>query len=134
MKKDSFHYTMARIGNDNNHIYDGDMSICTYVRKVIWGSVLALFITTVLVIAASTMVGGLIDVVATILGFKTLGDVGIVFLGISGSLGTLILYVVLTEKWNEKRSALLKTENTSFIASAYKSYKNKFCFPVEFRE
>ena len=132
MKKDSFHYSMARIGNNNDHIYDGDMSICTYIRKVIWGAILALFITAVLIVSGCFVVYGLFQVIAAAIGFRPLGDAGIIFLGIFGTLGCLTLYVILTEKWKEKSRSLLKSENTSFIASAYKSYKNKFCFPVEF--
>lgn len=134
MRKDSWHYKLAKIGNDNNEIWDGCMSICQYTRKVLWGGVLALFITTFVSIAAGWLIFGFLQICGAIIGFNDMGPAGWVLIGLVSFIGIVSVWMFGKETWTYKSRDLLREDNKSFVASAYKSYKEKICFSVHFEE
>lgn len=132
MKRESLHYKLAKIGNSNNDLWD--VSICEYIRKVFWGGVLALFITVLLCFLVGWVCVGLYEIVGAIFGFSTLAPAAMTLMGVSGGIVVIATYHYVKEKWEYKSRDLLKKDNKSFVSSAYKSYKEKICFKVNFED
>jgi uncharacterized membrane protein YuzA (DUF378 family) len=127
---------MAKIGNDNNVIYDEEMSICEYSRKVLWGSVLFLFMCTVLTAVGGFLAVGAYEIVGALFGFAELDKPAYALIGtvafISGIIGYVAFHQWAEVKWEKAAERLLKKENKSFVSQTYKSYKEKVCFSVKF--
>lgn len=134
MKRNSWHYKLAEIGNDNNKIWDGDMSICQYSRKVFWGGVLVLFLCLMGLNLLLWLGTALYEILGAVIGFSALGPASYVLMGVLAFIGVCTTGYFLNKRWKAKSRELLKAENTSYVSKAYKSYKDKICFTVEFEE
>lgn len=132
MKRNSWHYKLAKIGNDNNTIWD--ISICEYIRKVFWGGILFLFMTALLCVVVGWLGMGLYEIVGSVAGFSTLGPAAYVIFGLLALIGFGVGSYHAKQAWQKKSKDLLKKDNKSFVSTAYKSYKDKICFRVEFDE
>lgn len=130
MKRNSWHYKLAKIANDGNAIYE--MSICEYTWKVLFGLLLFTFGATVLCLMIGFLGIGIYELIGAALGFAVLGEAGSIVAGVFGVLvvGVALIYAIYT--WREKSEKLLRKDNNTFVANAYKSYKQKVCFRVEF--
>lgn len=133
MKKNSWHYWLAKIGNDNDDIYSGDLTICQYTRKVFWGGTLFLFICFMLLNLVVWIGTALYQIIGAIAGFSALGPASYVLFGVFAFVSFLTGLYFWSEYWKGKSKDLLKAENTSFVAKSYKSYKDKICFKVDFQ-
>ena len=134
MKRNSWHYSLAKIANNDQNIYDGEMSICQYSRKVFWGGVLVAFLVTMLINILVFVGTALYEILGAIVGFSALGPASYVLLGLFAFIGVCSVGYFLNKRWKAKSRELLKAENTSYVSKAYKSYKDKICFTVEFEE
>ena len=134
MKRESIHYRLAKLGNSGNKIYSGDMSICEYTRKVIFGGILLSFFFAIGLGFGVWIVMALYEIMGTIMGFAVFGPAAATFSGCLLLLSIIASHSYLKNRWKEKSRDLLKKENKSFISSAYKSYKDKVCFTVDFEE
>lgn len=133
MKRNSWHYKLAKIGNDNNNIYSGDLTICQYSRKVFWGGVLFLFLVVILLNLIVWLGTAAYEIIGTIVGFSALGPASYVLIGVTSLIGVGSGLYFWNEYWKGKSKELLKDENKSFVAKSYKSYKDKICFKVDFQ-
>lgn len=134
MKKNSWHYKLAKMGNNGNTIWSEEYSICQYTRKVMFGALLFTFMCLMGGFLISWVGIALYEIVGAIFGFAVLGPAAATFMGFTGAIGLIALYGLIKDRWQEKSRVLLKKDNNSFVASAYKSYKDKICFPVKFEE
>lgn len=134
MKKNSWHYQLAKLGNNGNVIYSGEMTICQYTQKVLsgLGIMFGLFMLATLAITFISM--ALYETIGSIGGFAE-------FSAVSGIFYTLVLLILLSVAWDsakgylyDKTEYLLNRENKSLTASVYKSYKEKICFKVDFND
>lgn len=134
MKKNSWHYSLAKIGNNNETIWDDEMSICQYSRKVIFGALLTMFAVTLLGIVVFWLGLALYEIIGAIFGFAALGPAAVVLLGAVLMIGFIAVCCKIKDVWSYKSRDLLKKDNNTFISSVYKSYKDKICFSVKFEE
>lgn len=132
MKRDSWHYSLAKMGNNGKNLWD--VSICEYTRKVIFGGILALFLAVLICVAVGWVGVALYEIIGAIFGFAELTSAAFFFIGLSVNLSGIATYHIAKDRWEYKSRELLKKENTSFVASAYKSYKEKICFKVNFED
>lgn len=132
MKKNSWHYGFAKLGNNGHSIDSGDMSICTYIRKVVMGIGIAGVLTLMVSGFVIWLVWALWEIVGATFGFAEMGPAAGVFIAIGGLFALTYLWTVAKEKWDNKSKQLLKKENASLASSVYKSYKEKICFKVDF--
>lgn len=132
MKRNSWHYKLAKIANDGNRIYGGEMSICEYTWKVLFGLLLFTFGATVLVILFGFFGLGVYELIGSAFGFAVLDQAGMIVLGLAALIIGSVVAFYANYTWREKSEQLLRKDNNSFVANAYKSYKQKVCFRVEF--
>ena len=130
MKRNSWHYKLAKIANDGNNIYE--MSICEYTWKVLFGLLLFTFGTTVLLGIIGFFGLGVYELIVAALGFAVLGKAGIAVAWVIALAIALVVLIYASYTWRNKSEQLLRKDNNSFVANAYKSYKQKVCFRVEF--
>lgn len=132
LKKKSLHYFFAKIGNDNNDIYS--TSICAYTTKVILGAGIMLM---VFIMASAFLVWtgmSCYDIFMAIFYDQALSEGTQEFLIMLAVISSLILIVCAKVSFDMKEDSLLNSNNTSFLAKAYRSYKDKVCFGIEIEE
>lgn len=134
MRKNTWHYKLAKMGNQGNAIWSEEVSICEYTRKVMFGGILFLFMIALVGVLFTWFGWALFEIVGAIFGFSTLGPPAAVLLGCVTFIAGLMALSWIKDKWESKRRYLLKKENHSFLADAYKSYKEKICFAVKFED
>ena len=134
MKRNSWHYKLAKMGNQDQRIWSGDMSICEYTRKVIFGGILFAFIMSFLGIAVWFLGSALYEIVGAIFGFAVLGPAGAVFISLFFIFGSLALYIKAKDVLTDRVRNIEREEPNSYFGKAYKSYKEKVCFAVEFED
>lgn len=135
--KKSLHYRLAHV---YAKCYEWDlqyMNICEYTRKVLFGFFLAILLSFVV----GGVLGGFTDfliwfyVALTTGQYVELHSVGI--FGVSIVVGSLVLVgsAMLKDKYHSyKRHKVIheQPKPPSFIAEAYRSFKDKVCFKVNF--
>lgn len=132
LKKKSLHYFFAKVGNDGRDIYS--TSICDYTIKVIVGSFIFLMFFAIL--SSFLVWAGMscYDIFMTLFYAQTLAEYSIIFLLVVGFVLSLILIVIVKDAVETKKDSLINSNNTSFLAKAYRSYKEKVCFGIEIKE
>jgi hypothetical protein len=134
MKRNSIHYRLAKIGNQDMRIYSGEMSICEYTRRVIVGGIIVGCCVALLTVFAGWIVTALYEIIGAIVGFSAIGPAASVFIVAIVILGLMVIGSYAKIKWEDKSRRMLRKEENSFVANAYKSYKEKVCFDVEFED
>lgn len=134
MKKNSWHYACAKLANENRSIYDGELSICQYVRKVIWGAgVFSMIIVALLAVIALFCVGAY-EIAGTIFGFAAMSIPAFITIAVVTLLLFGVAHAVFVDYTQHTRRNLMRKDNSTFIAKAYRSYKEKVCYPIEFED
>lgn len=139
LKAKSWHYFLAvKLGNFNPN--SGDF--CSYVRNVLFGLVLGSMFAAVVGFLGAIAMGAIVNVslylyhwivgtayVANAFAqFATIAT-GVILLAIGFIFGSL----VVREKLDDRKMAKAAlNEPDSFLKSAYKSFKDKVCFKVNF--
>lgn len=132
LNKKSWHYFLARIGNDFEHIHS--TSICAYTSKVIWGAALSL-VAFIAVIGFGFWVGTSVhDIWMTVFYGEALGAAAFWFLVIIGVITGIFLVAAADVTLEMNRDSLMSKDNTSFFAKAYRAYKDKICFKVTIKD
>jgi len=135
MKTSSWHYKLADIASDHKLYNEANVTVCAYIRKVIYGAGIAGFILSVLAGLAAFIVVGLYSIVIAMLGISEWNSPAVAMAVVLGLISTLVLYVTANSFWKEKMApSLLKESNHSFSSQVYKKYKQKICFNVEFED
>lgn len=123
VNKNSWHYRFLRfMGNtewDMSKVYD----FCSYWRKFIFTSILAIFIVLFVGLILSLILAALIiNPVKTIITIVAVASIiGVVFLVIGGAIFA-----------SKKTKEALYSE--SLIGTKYKSWKAKYCPMIEYKE
>lgn len=132
MKKNSWHYRLAKLANDDHHFYSDETSICAYIRKVVVGIGLVGFLAFLLITLVWYLGFAVWGTIGYIFGFAEFNFAAISLLCVLGFFGIVLLCAKASEYWKDKSEELLHEENVSLPASVYKSYKEKICFKVKF--
>jgi hypothetical protein len=139
MKKSSWHYKLASFIDDDIGSRHRVVSICEYIRKVIFGGV-AMLVVGLLLLAIAVAVGGVIFMLFQVFGalfgyFQWTSDLFAFAFAVS-VVAAIPLSIYLFRKAKRSIEAasehLAKEDNQSFSASVYKRYKQKVCFTVKF--
>jgi hypothetical protein len=134
MKRNSWHYRLAKMGNQDQRIWSGDMSICEYTRKVIFGGILFTFIMCMLGLLVWFIGTALYEIIGAIFGFAVLGPAAACFIGMIIALGSIVLYFKTKDVLRDTARRVQREEPNSYFSKAYKAYKEKVCFAVEFED
>jgi hypothetical protein len=139
LKTNSWHYFLAvKMGDFRPS--SGDF--CSYVRNVIGGSFLTLFLATAASALGSALLAGVANIGLLIYhwltgtaytpnGFLVFGTVILLTVTL---VSALLFFSVWFKDWREERQLVNQAINKpdSFLKSAYKSFKDKVCFKVNF--
>lgn len=111
--------------------------ICTYSKTVVLALFLVSFMITIFFLVSMIMIHALFGIYFSILLerwlFSELGNIGVGLV----SLGTgIFMFTMLIEKiknfQENNRYKVKSSKSDSFVKNAYKSWKNKFCVPINF--
>ena len=128
LNKKSWHYFLARIGNDYEHIHS--TSICSYTCKVIWGAAITL-IGFIALLAFGFWIGtSIMDIWMFLFYGETLGAAAFWFLITLGGIICIFLLAAADVTLQMNRDSLMSKDNTTFFAKAYRAYKDKMCFKI----
>jgi hypothetical protein len=143
LKKDSWHMWVANFGNTRigEYTQKHGTDICTYIRAFFWGA-LGVIVCAVGIVLGATWIGfALYGLGAYALGFinEIPGESFILF-GICFVALLIITLVFLTEKYHdykrEKRrrqyASGLPPPEPGFVTLAYRKFKDKTCFKINF--
>jgi hypothetical protein len=119
------------------------ISICSYMRMVIWGMFCVAFLGLLSLVGAAFVVGGLMYITYLITGlmpFMEGSKMGQTFMGVCGIMTISTAGYYVTDKIQDKiklykaarRGAPVVPEESNFISNAYRSWKDKTCVPVSF--
>jgi amino acid transporter len=136
-KKASWHYRLAKKAG-----YEEDGDFCTYVRSFLWGALLMVLLTALVLFGLYAL--GRLSYSAYTCSFTKVCTYGefekTVLMGIGVIIGCVAyiyaLIWVQNRRWRirgEIRRGERPEPGPSFVAMAYKSYKEKTCFKVEFK-
>ena len=139
MKKSSWHYKLASfIDHDIGSRYRV-VSICEYIRKVIFGGVVMLVLGLILLAVAAgtgTAIFMLCAAIGALFGYVQWTDdlfgFAIAALLVTAILLSIYLFKKAKHSIEVVSEHLAKEDNQSFSASVYKRYKQKVCFTVKF--
>jgi uncharacterized membrane protein len=134
MKKNSWHYKLAKIGNQDMNIWSGQMSICEYTRRVMVGVIIVSCVTALMLITVGWIGTALYEIIGAIVGFSSIGPAASVLIVTIVILSLMVIGSYAKNKWEDKSRRMLRKEENSFVANAYRSYKDKVCFAVEFED
>lgn len=135
--KSSWHYTMAHAagfepGNDNQ----GD--ICEYTKAVLKCSLAALFCAAVFAGVSFLLVHLILGIAFSLwygVWMMTVwGEATIMVLVIGTFVVTLFFGVEWLIKWNRNRKYNKEDKPDGFIKHAYRSWKEKYCVQVTFKD
>lgn len=137
LKKGSWHYRLAGI-TANLEIFN-EPDICSYTRSVLAGILVILLLGMLIAFAGfflSHMILGAIF--ASIYGVWILTDIAVIGY-IAASLLATVFAIEQIIKFSERRSRRrrnmpVETKPDGFVKHAYKSWKNRFCVKVTFKE
>lgn len=130
------------------------VTICQYIRRVIFGIIMMLLYAWLALFLASIVIGGTAYDVLWLLGkvhfhdksqsyFEMCGMIWTVVLGAATLIGSLLLifeYLPMKyREWRRKRDQnrmwnSWETKEPGVFKTAYQSWKEKFCFFVEFEK
>lgn len=113
---------------------------CAYIRNVVYGLLLTLAIAFITVFLGSLMLAGIANIVLFVYHFiagthYAPGDFmsfGTGFLGIVVGLFVFVYLYSLLDKFRNARAEANADKPDSFLKAAYKSFKDKVCFKVNF--
>jgi len=124
----SWHYWFANIC-EPSYAYMRDTDICSYTRSVIFGMLLVLFCTAVVVLYTAS-VG---DFLAWIVSYLNTGIWAAPHVG--AVVNCMIIIAAILVGISILANRVLNTaSNTSFVRESYSSFKNQYCFRVNFTE
>lgn len=137
----SWHFYLASEWGRKIYIEDGPIDICTYIRRVLSG--LAKFI--LIGIFMSLIIGLFIGIEGSFLyaGYQMLfGDLStlnnhVQGLACCGVVINLVLAFASIKIWMQENNieiTLPRPQESGFLSLAYKKFKSKTCFMVEFKE
>lgn len=127
MDKNSWHYRLVQYTLGGQ----GSMDICTYIRKVFLAFIASLIMISLIVISTVVVGIGLFGIGAAIY----MGDISRINPASVLDLAVVAVFlcIKLQQMVEDKQKNTPKTESTSFIRLAYKKFKSKTCFMVDFK-
>jgi ABC-type phosphate transport system permease subunit len=144
LNKKSWHYWVATtVGSFKPSSSD----FCKYVRHVILGSLLLAFFSIVVAVVVGFLGGGLINIGILVWDFLSrtpytitnafmqAGSLVLCMISAAGIVGALIYFAKSAydeRKWANEIANTNKPD--SFVKNAYKTFRNKACFKVNFNE
>lgn len=143
LKKDSWHMWVANFGNVRigEYMKREGTDICTYTRAFMIGGVLLAFCTLAAFGFATWIILGLYGIFAYFFGsLAELPVESVTIIGIIASLSLLVSFMATTQKikdyQREKRHQAsmsgLPPSTPGFLTLAYRKFKNKTCFKINF--
>lgn len=133
----SWHFWLSNFGTDNRLYAYEITDICTYIRRIIRGILMLIgaVLGTCLLVTWSGL--SFYDIYVWIAdGFADkIGFAGFLFLILSAVGGATALVAKGVDAYREYRWKHPKKEKPStFVALAYRKFKNKTCFKISFKE
>ena len=138
--KDSWHYRLAKTYGLNDDLRWGyPTDICEYTRSIMLG----MLVVVCLAIGPGILIGSIVDSIlywtfSAIVGsmiepniFAVLGTAVFFLSSIVGACYGLDNLIKLLSKKHSKK--IMKHKEPSFIVSAYRAFKEKYCFEIEFK-
>lgn len=147
-KKDSWHFKVAtKLGGYTAPFYSeyddrmvGDNAdICTYSKAVARGGLILLIIAVIIYLAALVIMHTLLGVIFSfIYGYPIFTEMGVagVMLSLIAGITTVLfkLSQYMSKRAEERRYQTKEVKPDGFVKHAYKSWKEKYCMPVNFVE
>lgn len=141
LSSESWHFYLANWGS--LRVYkDEPIDICSYIRKVIIGTINMIFATVMIAVIISGLVFCLGAFVYWI--YQCIVGMELIYLPLPAAVGAMIvtLYLMAVAQryytdWVERREELMLDQEATpkepgFISLAFQKFKSKSCFMVEF--
>ncbi len=133
--KKSWHYWLATNIGDFKTYSQNDM--CSYVNNVIKGLLIVLLASTIVLGCSATVISFLYHIIGKMLGLihrsmEVYEGMGMMFV----ILALVVVVAMFGRDWlaNRREKQYASQTPPGFIKTAYRSFKDKVCFLVEFKE
>lgn len=130
LKRNSWHYWLAKKGG----LWEHDTDICTYIRKVINGTIKMLAMCVAAAVSGVVVILGTVNLVSAIFYGVTLNPVGVIVIGVLVAMVLIFSAFVYVEKILPRLRRNHIEKEPGFITLAYHKFKDKTCVRVRIEQ
>lgn len=133
INKDSWHYwLLTKYSLEPSPYHTDKMNICSYTRRLFGAFIITLFMVVAIGFVSSVTIAGLIGWVLVLLGgapnsFMSAGMI------VTGCAALFASGVGVHKLYKKYRNNQVDVE-PGFIKTAYTSFHDKFCIPIEYKD